>query len=128
LLKRILIGIVRSFEFTGERARNPALKTKHFKLSKEQAWAEVTVTLKKLKGYRILHEVKNVGEIVMEKRTAIGRKQDITVALFSVTPSNTAIDIYSASRGSFGDLGSNYRTILEIYRTLEKKLAAYKIH
>jgi hypothetical protein len=64
---------------------------------------------------------------VLEKKTITGRRQDITVTLFSVTPLKTAIDIYSASRGSLGDLGSNYRTILEIYRTLDKKLAAYRM-
>jgi hypothetical protein len=126
LLKRTLIGLLRSFDQTGEKAKDPALKTKHYKMSTEQAWTEVTTTLKKLNGYKILHEVKNVGEIVLEKRTITGRRQDITVTLFSLTPLKTAIDIYSASRGSMGDLGSNYRTILEIYRTLDKKLAAYK--
>jgi hypothetical protein len=127
LLKRTLIGLLRSFDQTGERAKDPALKTKHYKMSRDQAWTEVTTTLKKLNGYKILHEVQNVGEIVLEKKTITGRRQDITVTLFSVTPLKTAIDIYSASRGSLGDLGSNYRTILEIYRTLDKKLAAYRI-
>jgi uncharacterized protein (DUF1499 family) len=127
LLKRTLIGLLRSFDSTGERANDPALKTKHYKLSKDKAWTEVTTTLKKLNGYKILHEVQNVGEIVLEKKTITGRRQDITVTLFTVSPLETAIDVYSASRGSMGDLGSNYRTILEIYRTLDKKLSGYRI-
>jgi uncharacterized protein (DUF1499 family) len=118
---------MRSFDQTGEKAKDPALKTKHYRMSKDQAWTEVTTTLKKLNGYKILHEVKNVGEIVLEKKTITGRRLDITVTLFSINPSKTAIDIYSASRGSLGDLGANYRTILQIYRTLDQKLAAYKI-
>ncbi|MDB5056320.1 MAG: hypothetical protein JWM44_4370 [Bacilli bacterium] len=127
MLKRTLIGLMRSFDQTGEKAKDPALKTKHYRMSKDQAWTEVTTTLKKLNGYKILHEVKNVGEIVLEKKTITGRRLDITVTLFSINPSKTAIDIYSASRGSLGDLGANYRTILQIYRTLDQKLAAYKI-
>jgi uncharacterized protein (DUF1499 family) len=127
LLKRTLIGLMRSFDQTGEKAKDPALKTKHYRMSKDQAWTEVTTTLKKLNGYKILHEVKNVGEIVLEKKTITGRRLDITVTLFSINPSKTAIDIYSASRGSLGDLGANYRTILQIYRTLDQKLSAYKI-
>lgn len=126
MLKRTLIGLIRSHETTGERAKDPALKTRYYKLSMDQVWDEVTNMFKKMNGYKLLHEVKNVGEIVVEKRTITGRTQDITLTLFAINPLKSAIDIYSASRGSLGDLGSNYRTILEIYRQLDKRLAAYK--
>ncbi|RAV09489.1 DUF1499 domain-containing protein [Paenibacillus contaminans] len=126
MLKRILIGLFRSFETTGDRAKDPALKTKFYKLSKDRTWEEVVTVLKKMNGYKILHEVPNVGEIVVEKKTVTGRKQDITLTIIPITPAKTAVDIYSASRGSLGDLGANYRTILEIYRTLERKLADHR--
>ncbi|MFE5319096.1 DUF1499 domain-containing protein [Paenibacillus sp. NPDC056579] len=126
MLKRTLIGLIRSHETTGERAKDPALKTRYYKLNMDQVWDEVTNMFKKMNGYKLLHEVRNVGEIVVEKKTVTGRTQDITLTLFSINPLKTAIDIYSASRGSLGDLGSNYRTILEIYRQLDKRLAAYK--
>ncbi|WP_040951612.1 DUF1499 domain-containing protein [Gorillibacterium massiliense] len=126
MLKRTLIGVLRSFDTTGENAKDPALKTKHYRLSKDKLWDEVTSLLKKLKGYNVLHEVKNVGEIVVEKRTMSGRRQDITLTLFALGPMESAVDIYSASRGNLGDLGSNYRTILEIYRHLDKRLASHK--
>lgn len=127
MLKRTLIGIIRSHELTGEKAKDPALKTKHYRLSKAKAWDEVVSTLKKMKGFKLLHEVPNVGEIVLERKTMTGRVQDITLTVFDLGPSKSAVDIYSASRGSMGDLGSNYRTILEIYRELDRKLASYKI-
>lgn len=126
MLKRTLIGIFRSFESTGEKARDPLLKTHHYRLSKAKAWEEVVSTIKKMNGYKLLHEVPNVGEIVVERKTLLGRVQDITITVFDLGPSKTAVDIYSASRGSMGDLGSNYRTILELYRELDRKLAAYK--
>lgn len=126
MLKRTLVGIIRSHEFTGESARDPQLKTRYYKLSLDQTWDEVASLIKKLPGYKLLHEVKNVGEIVVEKRTLTGRAQDITITLFKITPVKTAIDIYSASRGSLGDLGSNYRTILDLFKHIDKKLAAYK--
>ncbi|CAM4309822.1 DUF1499 domain-containing protein [Paenibacillus tarimensis] len=126
MLKRTLIGIIRSHEQTGDRAKDPELKSHYYKMSKEKAWEEVVSTLKKMQGYKVLHEVESVGEIVVEKRTATGRTMDITVSVISVNPLFTAVDIYSASRGSLGDLGSNYRVILDIYRTLDKKLALYK--
>ena len=127
MLKRTLVGIFRSHEQTGEKASDPLLKTRYYKISKEKAWEEVVTLLKKMPKYKVLHEVKNVGEIVVEKRTATGRVQDITIMLFSVNPVKTAIDIYSASRGSMGDLGSNYRTILELFGQIDRQLAAYKI-
>ncbi|MFC0213782.1 DUF1499 domain-containing protein [Paenibacillus chartarius] len=126
MLKRTLIGIVRSFESTGEKAKDPALRTRHYNLPMDKLWDETITLLKKLPGYKLLHEVKNVGEIVVERRTMLGRTQDVTLTLFSITPVHSAIDIYSASRGSLGDFGSNYRTILDIYGALDKKLAAYK--
>jgi hypothetical protein len=128
LLKRTFVGLLRSFEQTGEKARDPLLKTKYYKLSKDQLWDEVTAVLKKTPGYKLLHEVKNVGEIVAERRTMMGRTQDITITLFAINPMKSAVDIYSASRGSLGDLGSNYRTILDLYKQLDRKLAPYKIN
>ena len=127
MLKRTLIGILRSFESTGEQAQDPALRTRYYKLPKEKLWEEVVSMLNKMPGYKVLHEVKNVGEIVAEKKTVFGRTQDITLTLFAINPVKSAIDIYSASRGSLGDLGSNYRTILEIYRQLDRRLADYRI-
>lgn len=127
MLKRTLIGILRSHEVTGEKAKDPELKTRYYKLPKEKAWDEVVATLKKIPRCKVLHEVPNVGEIVCEKKTGTGRTQDITITLFAISPVKTAIDIYSASRGSLGDLGSNYRTIQQIFKALDRAMAQYKI-
>jgi len=126
MLKRILIGIFRSIESTGERAKDPLLKSHFYKLSKDKLMEEVSAVIKKLRGYKIIHEVPNVGEIVLEKRTVTGRTQDITITVIPNSPVRASVDIYSASRGSLGDLGSNYRTILEIYQALDRALKAYK--
>jgi len=121
-----LIGLLRSQESTGDRAKDPLLKSHYYKLSKDKAWDEVLSTLKKIQGYKVVHEVPTVGEIVLEKRTVTGRTMDITVSVIGVNVWTSAVDIYSASRGSLGDLGSNYRVILALYRILDKKLATYK--
>lgn len=128
MLKRTLVGLIRSHETTGEKAKDPALKTRYYKISMDQAWDEIINMFKKLNGYKLLHEVRSVGEIVVERKTITGRTQDITLTLFGINPLKTAVDIYSASRGSLGDLGSNYRTILDIYKHIDKRLAAYKIN
>ena len=125
--KRTLIGIFRSQEGTSDRAKMPELRTRYYQLSKEKCWEEVSSTLKKIPGYKVLHEVPSVGEITLEKRTSLGRVMDITVSIVGTGPVRSAIDIYSATRGSMGDLGANYRNILQLFSVLDKKLAAYKV-
>lgn len=118
--------MIRSHEQTGEKAKDPLLKTRFYRLSKEKFWDDVVSTIKKMPGYKVLHEVKSVGEVVVEKRTFTGRIQDITINIFSINPNKSAVDIYSASRGSLGDLGSNYRTILDIHKALDRTMKDYK--
>lgn len=127
MLKRMFIGLIRSHEVTSDKAKDPALKTRYYKLPKDKLWEEVVSLLKKLPKYTVLHEVKNVGEIVVTRRTVTGRTQDITLTLFSMNPVKSAIDIYSASRGSLGDLGANYRTITELFDMIDQKLGSYKM-
>ncbi|MFD3258032.1 DUF1499 domain-containing protein [Paenibacillus lentus] len=126
-IKRTLIGIFRSQEGTSDRAKMPEMKTRYYQLSKDKIWEEVSSTLKKIPGYKVLHEVQSVGEITLEKKTALGRTMDITVSIVSTGPLRSAVDIYSATRGSMGDLGSNYRNILNLFAALDKKLGAYKV-
>ncbi|WP_106766314.1 DUF1499 domain-containing protein [Paenibacillus faecalis] len=126
-LKRVLTGIVRSYDGTSDRAKDPKLKTRYYNLSKEKCLEEVSSTLKKIPGYKVLHEVPSVGEITLEKKTSLGRTLDITVSVLGISPVRSAIDIYSASRGSLGDLGANYRVILNLFSALEKKIGKYKI-
>lgn len=126
-LKRTLVGIFRSYDGTSDRAKTPELKTRYYQLSRDKAWEEISSTLKKIPGYKVLHEVPAVGEITLEKRTKFGRVMDITVSLVSTGPVRTAVDVYSATRGSMGDLGANYRNILQLFAILDKKLSAYKV-
>jgi hypothetical protein len=123
----MLIGLFRSQEHTGDKAKDPKLKSHYYRLSKDRAFEEVGSVLKKMQGYRVLHEVPTIGEIVMEKRSMAGRTMDITVQIVGTGPGSSAVDIYSASRGSLGDLGANYRVIQDIYAVLDRKLSSYKL-
>lgn len=126
MLKRTLTGLIRSYEVSSDKAKDPALKTRYYKLPKEKMWDEAVSLLKKLPKYTVLHEMKNVGEIVISKKTMLGRTQDITLTILAVSPVKSSVDIYSASRGSLGDLGSNYRTILELFKLFDARLASHK--
>ncbi|MEK4064139.1 MULTISPECIES: DUF1499 domain-containing protein [unclassified Paenibacillus] len=125
-LKRTLVGLFRSHDGTSDRAKDPALKTRYYTLSRDKAWEEISSTLKKIPGFKVLHEVQSVGEITLEKRTAFGRTLDITVSVLNTSPVRCGVDMYSASRGSLGDLGANYRVIQRLYQSLDRKLGKYK--
>lgn len=84
-LKRTLVGLFRSHDGTSDRAKDPALKTRYYTLSRDKAWEEVSSTLKKIPGFKVLHEVQSVGEITLEKRTAFGRTLDITVSVLNTS-------------------------------------------
>lgn len=126
MLKRTLLGLFRSQETTREKPKYPGLKSRHFKLPKDKLWDELIAIIKKYPGLKLLHEVPNVGEIVAEKRTVTGRTQDVTFTVVAMSPVKSSIDIYSASRGSLGDLGSNYRLILSLLSAIDRKLKDYK--
>lgn len=125
-LKRTLVGLFRSHDGTSDRAKDPLLKTRYYTLSRDKAWDEISSTLKKVPGFKVLHEVQSVGEITLEKRTAFGRTLDITVSVLNTSPVRCGVDMYSASRGSLGDLGANYRVIQRLFQSLDKKLGKYK--
>ncbi len=125
MLKRTLIGIFRSFETTSENPKYPGLNSRHFKLPKDKLWEEILAIVKKYPGLKLVHDVKSVGEILAEKRTATGRIQDVTFTIVEINPVKSAVDIYSASRGSLGDLGSNYRLILNLLKEIDRKLKDY---
>ncbi|WP_138495538.1 DUF1499 domain-containing protein [Paenibacillus pinistramenti] len=125
-LRRMLTGLFRSVEGTSDRAKSPELKTRYYQLGKDKLWDEVSSTLKKIPGYKVVHEVPSVGEILLERKSAFGRVMDITVSIVGTGPTRSAVDIYSATRGSLGDLGANYRNIISLFGILDKKLSRYK--
>jgi uncharacterized protein (DUF1499 family) len=127
MLSRVFIGIIRSFEQSGEKSKYPALQTRYYKLSKDRSWEELAQLLTQLPSYQLVHTSQERGEIVLKKRGLLGRLDDITVTVYPLSPIKMAIDVYSSSRGSFGDLGSNYRNIVEIYSAIDRTFASHKI-
>lgn len=125
-MKRFLLGLMRSYAQTSDKATDLLLRSHYYRMSTDNIWEEIVSTLKKMQGYKVLHTVESVGEIVLEKKTFTGRTMDITVSIVNVGAGRSSVDIYSASRGSLGDLGSNFRVIQDIYAALDRKLSSYK--
>jgi hypothetical protein len=122
LIKRMLVGLIRSYAQSDDFAMDPEMKTRYYKMSRDKVMEEIKLALEKSPGLEFCFEINNAGELIYLKKTITGRIQDITITVTKTGPIQTAVDIYSASRGSFGDLGSNYRVIRTIYRLLDARL------
>ena len=111
---------------SSEKARDPLLRSRLYKHNRSEVMDTVVATLNKLPGFQVLHVEEEVGEILLLTRSVLGRPMDVTVTVFSDNPIRTYVDVYSASRWSFGDFGANRRVILKIFAELDRKLNQVK--
>jgi hypothetical protein len=120
---RILTGLWRNSAETNEKSKDPKLKTHYYKISKRQMVDKVTfVVNSKLPGWEITHLDNDRGEMLVEKKGAIRRNQ-IVITIFQVEPLTTAVDVVSAYKEGFGDLGMSYFTIIKFFEVLNKEVA-----
>jgi hypothetical protein len=129
-MARFWRGLFRSVEQTSDRSIDKSLRSRYYRLSREQLWPMVIEALAAQGDMKLTHEAKSAGEILLTRSTITGRVQDITVSLLQINPLKTSVDVYSASRDSmfrFGDLGSNYRVIQRILNRIEQKVGTYRL-
>ncbi|GAB7387030.1 hypothetical protein BSNK01_08660 [Bacillaceae bacterium] len=79
------------------------------------------VAEQKLPRWKVVHVDRERGEIMAEKRHALS-VSDIVITVYRISPVRSAIDVVCAKRGSLGDLGSSYRTILEFFHALQTEI------
>ena len=116
---------------TSDRAKDPTLRSRYYRLSRERIWPMIMETLANMPDCKITHEVQNVGEVLLVRKTITGRVQDITITVIQENPLKTSVDVYSASEDSIwrlGDLGSNYRLIQRFFKLLDERAAAHKLN
>lgn len=125
-MRNLLRQILNSSATSSERARDPLLRSRLYKHKKQETLELVVATLKKMPGFKLLHVEEEVGEILLETRSVFGRPMDVTVTVFPDNPVRTFVDVYSASRWSFGDFGANRRVIIKLLSEFDRKLNAVK--
>jgi hypothetical protein len=125
LIGRILKGIIRSTEDTGDRRDDPWLKTRYYKATKDKIWIGILSTVEKMDNMKIIHQSKSLGEITLTYKGWL-RTYDITITIVALSPLNIAVDIYSALRGVGGDFGANYFHIIRLQKELDRVLGAYR--
>ncbi|CCQ97810.1 conserved hypothetical protein [[Clostridium] ultunense Esp] len=117
-MMRSLVGLWKNREETSEKEKDPALKTRYYKERKDKLIDLILDLIpKKLPRWKVIHTDRERGEILVEKQGLL-RKSDIVITVFRINPIRSAIDVMSAKRGSFGDLGDTYRDILLFFRVL----------
>ncbi|ARK31230.1 DUF1499 domain-containing protein [Halalkalibacter krulwichiae] len=118
---RKIVGLWKNFEETSENPKLPGLKTRYYKKSREAMLESVKkIANNKLPQWKILKVDEERGEITMEKEGMSASVMVITV--FKINPIRSAIDVYCAKKGSFGDLGSSYQSILTFFKALNTEV------
>ncbi|MBS4197419.1 hypothetical protein [Lederbergia citri] len=117
---RILTGLWKNSTETSDRAKDPQLKTRYYKVSKRVLLEKIThVVNNKLSGWKITHLDENRGEMLIEKK--VMRQNQIVVTVLQVEPLRCSVDIVSAYEG-VGDLGLSYFTVLKFFDALNKEV------
>ena len=118
---RVITGLWRNTEETSERAKDRTLKTRYYKETYERVLNHVLEIVKNKLNWNVVHVDRERGEVMAETKGIIS-KYDVTISVFRVSPSRTAIDVVSAKQGGLGDLGQSYRNITSFFQALEKVL------
>ncbi|MEK3890126.1 hypothetical protein [Bacillus sp. FSL K6-3431] len=121
---RILTGLWKNSTETGDKAKDPNLKTRYYKISKRKLLDRITfVVNNKLKGWSITHVDQDRGEMLIEKKGTV-RQNQIVISVYQVEPLTSAVDIVSAYKEGFGDLGLSYFTVIKFFEILNKEVPA----
>ncbi len=112
---RIITGIWRKHEETNEKPKEPALKTRYYRKSRESLINDIKKVVQdgKLGGWIVENEDVARGEIMLTKGP-----YGMVVTIYKLTPMRSAIDVYCSKDGMLGDFGNSYRYILEFFKAL----------
>ncbi|MBS4179343.1 hypothetical protein [Lederbergia citrea] len=120
-MARILTGLWKNSTETGDKAKDPQLKTRYYKVSKRVLLEKINfIVNNKLSGWNITHLDTERGEMLIEKKGM--RRNQIVVTVYQVEPLRCSVDVVSAYEG-LGDLGLSYFTVLKFFEVLNKEIA-----
>lgn len=131
MIGRVLKGIFKTTEETGDKKSDPYLKTRYYKLSKERIWNEVIAVIEKMDGIHIEHQSKSIGEITVTHKGWV-RSYSVTLTIVALSPIHISVDLFSTLKGPgvgwlpFGDYGTNYFLIVRLQKALDQALGTYR--
>lgn len=117
---RVLTGLWKNSTETSDRATDPKLKTRYYKIGKRKLSETITsIVNNKLPGWKITHFDYDRGEMLIEKRGM--RRNQIVVTIVQVEPLRCSVDMVSAYEG-VGDLGATYFTVQKFFDLLNEEI------
>lgn len=123
---KTLSHLIRNGEETHETHRDPTLRTRYYRKSKNDMMTAIDYLIKnKLRGWKLVHVEAEHGEILATKRHGVGMS-DVVVTVFSMTPLRSAVDVAVSRRGRMGDMGTSYNTIIEFFKALNREVPPEK--
>ncbi|HEY4553822.1 MAG TPA: hypothetical protein VIG80_11545 [Bacillaceae bacterium] len=123
---RIFWGLWRNYAETSEKSADPKLRTHYYKVGKTKMIEQIKHVLeRKLPGWNITHIDNERGEMLVEKKGML-RINQIVISVIQVEPFRSAVDVVSAYKGSLGDLGMSYFTIVKFFEALNKEIPPVK--
>lgn len=119
---RIVLGLWRNSAETRDRAKDPKLRTRYFKMTKKKMIEKVHYLINnKLPGWKVVHIDDERGEMLIEKKGVL-RTHQMVISIFQIEHTRSAVDITASYKDPFGDLGMSYFTILHFYELLNKEI------
>ncbi len=110
---------------TGLDHPNPALRTRHYRLSAETLFITLRTLLKDFPRWQILDADRRTGTIMAKRKTDLFRfVDDIQISMKEINQNHVTLNIRSASRVGKGDFGQNARNIQELLKRLDTKVAS----
>lgn len=120
---RVLTGLWKNSTETSDRAKDPKLKTKYYKANKRTMLEKISsIVNHKLPGWKITHVDDERGEMLVDKKGAV-RHNQIVITVYQVEPLRCAVDVVSAYKEGYGDLGMSYFTVIKFFELLDKEIA-----
>ncbi len=118
-------GLTKNRAETGLDHPNPALRTRHYRLSAETLFITLETLLNNFPRWQILEADRRTGNIIAQRKTSLFRFVDeIQISIKKIDQKHVALNIRSASRVGKGDFGQNARNIQELLKRLDTQIAS----
>ncbi|HET9982708.1 MAG TPA: DUF1499 domain-containing protein [Longimicrobiales bacterium] len=122
-LRRAWRGLTRNVAETSADADEPRLVGRTYAIPFERVWQAALVIARKRRLWRITEEDDREGVIRLEATTPIFRfVDDVAIHVTLDENAQTRVDMRSASRKGFADLGKNPRRVGRFFRALDRAL------
>ncbi len=118
----LLRGLTANSAETNPAARDRRLRGRTYPVPFQHVWTAALALARRRRGWTVLHADDLEGTIRAEARTLLHFVDDVEIRVGLDENAQTRVDLRSASRVGFADLGKNPRRIGRFLRALDREL------